>query len=82
MSLESEIAAIPGNPQIKRALFNLFDLIRDITDPAATVAPAGGTGIAVGGYDSAANRDLMIVAQNEAKDIANSVRTKLNSLNQ
>ncbi len=82
MSLENEIAAIPGNPQIKRALFNLFNLIRDVTDPAATVAPVGGTGATGGAYDTAGNRDLMITAQNETKDIANSLRTKLNSLNQ
>jgi molybdopterin biosynthesis enzyme MoaB len=31
-------------------------------------APAGGTGLAAGGYDTAANRDLMIATVNGMRD--------------
>lgn len=44
------------------------------TGPAA---PAGGTGAAAGGYDTAANRDLAIVLLNETRVLVNEMRTVL-----
>ena len=44
------------------------------TGPAA---PAGGTGAAAGGYDTAANRDLMITLVNENRTLVNEIRTVL-----
>ncbi len=35
------------------------------TEPAA--APAGGTGVAAGGYDTAGNRDTMITCVNDTR---------------
>ena len=44
-------------------------------DPAA--APAGGTGAAAGGYDTAANRDLMITAVNDNRTVTIELSDKL-----
>jgi hypothetical protein len=46
----------------------------------ATAAPAGGTGTAAGGWDTAANRDLAITAINNTRLLALELQTKLNAL--
>ena len=65
-------AATVGNP-----------LVIATADAAAATAsnpPAGGTGIAAGGYDTAANRDLMITSiTNLITDVAD-IRTQFNAL--
>jgi hypothetical protein len=43
-------------------------------------APVGGTGTAAGGYDTAANRDLMITSQNNIIDDVEEIRVKFNTL--
>jgi len=54
-----------------------------ITNAAAATSltpPAGGTGAAAGGYDTAANRDLMITSlSNLIVDVAD-IRTQFNDL--
>lgn len=65
-------AATVGNP-----------LVIATADAAAATAsnpPAGGTGTAAGGYDTAANRDLMITSiTNLITDVAD-IRTQFNAL--
>lgn len=43
----------------------------------ALAAPAGGTGTAAGGYDTAGNRDLMIAAHNALRTDVNAIRAAL-----
>lgn len=52
-------------------------------DPTATitaVAPAGGTGAAAGGWDTAGHRDTAITTINELKTLAESLKTQIIAL--
>ena len=52
----------------------------NVADPAAITqltCPAGGTGAAAGGWDTAGNRDLAIVSINAAKTDIALIRTQL-----
>ena len=54
-----------------------------VADSAAATAsdpPAGGTGLAAGAYDTAANRDLMITSLTAVIADAADIRTQLNAL--
>lgn len=54
-----------------------------VTDSTATVAlaaPAGGTGAAAGGWDTAVNRDAAIVTINETRTLALELQTKVNAI--
>lgn len=54
-----------------------------ITDSTATVAnaaPAGGTGAAAGGWDTAVNRDTAITTINDTRTLALELQTKVNAL--
>lgn len=54
-----------------------------ITASASTVAnaaPAGGTGTAEGGWDTAGNRDTAITTVNQTRTLALELQTKLNAL--
>lgn len=42
--------------------------------------PAGGTGMAAGGYDTAMNRDTMLATLTEAKATVNSIITQLGAM--
>lgn len=54
--------------------------VTDAADATASDAPDGGTGAAAGGYDTAANRDLMIASQNALIDDVANLRTQFNAL--
>lgn len=54
--------------------------ITDSTAPVTAAAPAGGTGTAAGGWDTAGNRDLAITTINQTRTLALELQTKLNAL--
>ena len=54
--------------------------VSDVAAATALDAPAGGTGAAAGGYDTAVNRDLMIASQNALIKDVEGLRTQLNAL--
>src|SRR5829696_1225217 len=47
-----------------------------VTDVVTAVAPAGGTGAAAGGWDTASNRNIAIATINECKTLAESLKTQ------
>jgi len=54
-----------------------------ITASASTIAnpaPAGGTGTAAGGWDTAGNRDTAITTINDTRTLALELQTKVNAL--
>ena|SRR5687768_11120937 len=54
-----------------------------VTASASTIAnpaPAGGTGTAAGGWDTAGNRDTAITTINNTRTLALELQTKLNAL--
>lgn len=54
--------------------------VTDSTATNATAAPAGGTGAAAGGWDTAGNRDTAITSMNATRTLALELQTKLNAL--
>lgn len=54
--------------------------VADITESVITDAPAGGTGTADGGWDTAENRDIAIAAINAAIDSIQALELKVNDL--
>lgn len=54
-----------------------------IVDSTATIpnaAPAGGTGTAAGGWDTAGNRDAAITTINETRTLALELQTRVNTI--
>lgn len=52
----------------------------DVAAITSLAAPAGGTGAAAGGWDTAGNRDLAITTINAIRTDLAAVRTQLNAL--
>ena len=71
---------VPYLEALQEAITEKGVAVADATAATAIDAPAGGTGAAAGGYDTAANRDLMITSQNAIIDDVAELRTKLNAL--
>ena len=49
-----------------------------VADTVTAVAPAGGTGAAAGGWDTAANRNIAITTINETKALAEANKVAIN----
>ena len=55
-------------------------VVADAAVATALTPPVGGTGLAAGAYDTAANRDLMITSLTAVIADAADIRTQLNAL--
>lgn len=54
--------------------------VADATTAVPAAAPAGGTGAAAGGWDTAANRDAAIATINGLRTLTSELKTQVNAL--
>lgn len=78
----NDAATEGANGVVKKAAANTDAVASTVAVAAvnATTSPAGGTGAAAGGWDTAVNRDLAITAVNQTSALANELKTDLATL--